>query len=242
MNISSRKTTHSWPVICRQSQHYESDDEYNDNDHNTTSKNSEEDDEDNDDEASDFESVFTNNQNYQKVSQNPTNSDYLSCRKYLVADYKPKQTSDFHTSTITSVVNAHSDFPLNLNTNRLTRNSIVPLMSQSQSQRRQTLSETNVSTTTVADEPTTCTAPSPIIFLLITLLMTISATGLLCLAVMTDHWEIIRWDRNLLQHLTNNTSHRLYWHLDDKVARLPISRKCYQSIENLQWKFVKISN
>lgn len=225
MGISSRKTTHSWPVICRQSKHYASDDD--DIDSIEVDENHADEDDDDDDDDTDFETVFTHNNNYQKVNQNPTNTDYLSCRKYLVADYKPKQQSDFHTSTITSVVNAQSDFPISL---KAPRNSIVPLMSQSQAQHRETLSETNVSSinTTAADQ-TSCIAPPPIIFLLVTLLMTLSATGLLCLAVMTDHWEIIRWDRNLLEHLTNNTANRLHWHLDDKVARLPISRN-YQHI------------
>lgn len=42
---------------------------------------------------------------------------------------------------------------------------------------------------------------------------------------MTNHWEIIRWDRTLLEQLTNNTAHVLHWHLDDRVARMPITRK-----------------
>lgn len=231
MNISARKTTHSWPVICRQSKHYASDDDEDNNDDNNSNQH------DSDDDDDDDEIVFTHKNTYQKINQNPTNTDYLSCRKYLVADYKPKQQIDYHTSTITSVVNAQSDFPISL---KAPRNSIVPLMSQSQAQHRETLSETNVSSihTTAADQ-TSCIAPPPIIFLLITLLMTLSATGLLCLAVMSDHWETIRWDRNLLEHLTNNTSNRLHWHLDDKVARLPISRKFF-IVYSISMKYIPL--
>lgn len=69
-----------------------------------------------------------------------------------------------------------------------------------------------------------CTTPPPIIFLLVTLLMTISATVMMCVAVMTDHWETITWDREYLIKLTNNTPHALHWHLSDRVARLPITR------------------
>lgn len=219
MNLSPRKTTHSWPVICRQSKRYESEDD------------GDVDEEEDDD--TDYETVYTLNNNYQKPAIiNPSKSDHLSCRKYLVADYNPKQSSDLRRSTITSVVNQQSefsDFAVGLKasgSNRLARNSIAPLMSQSQAARRQTLNDgTNVASinTTTVDQ-TSCTTPPPIIFLLVTLLITLGATGLLCLAVMTDHWEIIRWDRSILDHLTNNTAHILYWHLDDKVARLPISR------------------
>lgn len=56
---------------------------------------------------------------------------------------------------------------------------------------------------------------------MITLVMTISATAMLCAAVMTDHWEIIRWDRDAVQaKITNSTSNRLHWFLDGRVAKI----------------------
>ncbi|XP_031630765.1 uncharacterized protein LOC116345491 [Contarinia nasturtii] len=77
-----------------------------------------------------------------------------------------------------------------------------------------------INTTTV--DQSSCTTPPPILFLLLTLFMTLAATGLLCFAVMTDHWEMTQWDHNILERLTNNSSHILHWHLDGKVAQLPI--------------------
>lgn len=71
----------------------------------------------------------------------------------------------------------------------------------------------------------TCTTPPPVIFLLVTLLMTICATTMMCIAVMTDHWETITWDREFLLRLNNGTTHTLHWHLNDRIARLPIKRK-----------------
>lgn len=167
-------------------------------------------------------------------------TDNLSNRKYLVADYNPsKQSQSDFLNTTTSVVNAQSDFNLggktNSSTRLLARNSIVPLMSQqaTQAQRRQTIlmdvpaALPSNSTTRNSNTSTSCTTPPPIIFLFVTLLMTISATGMLCFAVMTDHWEIVKWDRNLLEHLANKTTPRtvLHWHLDDRVARMSITRK-----------------
>lgn len=85
--------------------------------------------------------------------------------------------------------------------------------------------QTETSTTAItASDNTTCTAPPPVIFLMITLLMTISATAMLCVAVMTDHWESITWDRDLLNKLTNNTTHSLRWHLNGRVASMPVQR------------------
>lgn len=68
---------------------------------------------------------------------------------------------------------------------------------------------------------TICSNPPPVVFLMITLLMTISATAMLCVAVMTDHWEIIRWDRDAVQaKITNNTHNRLQWFLGGRVAKI----------------------
>lgn len=217
LNVNkTHKTTHSWPIICRQSNHYASeeeddddDDEDDDNEYdyddgyiNFNADNNEFDYDDSDD---DSDTIFRRKT---AIPSPATFLDNLSCRKYLVADYNPKQSNDYFTSTITSVVNAQSDFPISLklnssNSGRLTRNSIVPLMSpKSQTPRSSRAHEANVSAAINAavsmDDQTTCIAPPPILFLLLTLVTTISATGLLCLAVMTDHWEIIRWDRNLL--------------------------------------------
>lgn len=245
LNVSTRKTTHSWPIICRQSNHYASEDDDDDDDDDGYDDDNACDDgyidgnATDDDSDNDIDTIFpTKNRSLTPIpSAAATFIDNLSCRKYLVADYNPKQSTDYYTtSTITSVVNAQSDFPISLKLNsgsvgRLTRNSIVPLMSpqlQTPTRARTSLHEANVSSAVmnaaVSIDQTTCIAPPPILFLLLTLLTTVSATGLLCLAVMTDHWEIIRWDRNLLDHLTSNTSNELNWLLDEKVARLSFAR------------------
>lgn len=166
--------------------------------------------------------------NYHSIERDHSDNN-LSERKYLVADYNP---IDFHTTT--SIHNAQSDFSDSTNnhnnsksTRLLSRNSIVPLMSQSQRRQTTLIDEATASAInqTHSTHTRTCRTPSPILFLMITLMMTISATAMLCFAVMSDHWEIIRWDRNLLDHLTNNTGHGLHWHLDDRVARMSITRK-----------------
>lgn len=197
----------------------------------------EDDEDDNDtdnefDDNGDFETIFSLN-NYHSIERDHSDNN-LSERKYLVADYNP---IDFHTTT--SIHNAQSDFSDNNSTNinnksncttrLLGRNSIVPLMSQSQRRRATLIDEATASAInqTNSTHTTSCRTPSPILFLMITLMMTISATAMLCFAVMSDHWEIIRWDRHLLDGLTNNTAHSLHWHLDDRVARMPITRKSF---------------
>lgn len=84
--------------------------------------------------------------------------------------------------------------------------------------------QTQTSSTALSSVNSTCTAPPPIIFLMVTLLMTISATTMLCVAVMTDHWENIKWDSNLLNRMANNTHHTLKWHLHGRVASMSFAR------------------
>lgn len=263
MNTKARKTTHSWPVICRQSKQYASDDDEDDDDNDDDEDVYNDDD---DDQSEDYETVFALNNNFtqskksfynNRTSTTPSidnstdieytfnNNDNLSNRKYLVADYNPKQSQSDTFHTTSSVVNAQSDFNTFSGGSRSKsiscssrllggRNSIVPLLTQTQAQRRQTiLMDAPVTSSSMQsqqnhdDSNTTCTTPPPVIFLFVTLLMTISATGMLCFAVMTDHWELVKWDRNLLDHLTNKTTPKtiLHWHLDDRVARMPITRK-----------------
>lgn len=232
MNTKARKTT-SWPVICRQSKHYASDED--------------------DDHSSDYETIFALNNNFQTLSKAKSNSyhhrtstnilasatqdtepinDILSNRKYLVADYNPKQTqSDFQTTS--SIVNTQSDFSAgktNCTTRLLGRNSIVPLMTSQSTpaQRRQTiLMDTSMQNQSMNQRNSSCQTPPPVIFLFVTLLFTVSATGFLSFAVMSDHWEIIKWDRNLLEHLSNKSMQKtsLQWHLDDRVARISFTRE-----------------
>lgn len=67
----------------------------------------------------------------------------------------------------------------------------------------------------------TCTSPPPVVFLMITLLMTVSATAMLCGAVITDYWEVIQWDRDAIQaKIPNNTQNRLHWLLGGRVAKI----------------------
>lgn len=167
-NVGSRKTTHSWPVICRQSKYYTSN----------------EDDEDDDDDEVDYETIFALDESYQNKSSTTTNTDNLSFRKYLVAGYGSKQKFASTSNTkndcsVSSIVGLKGSS----NTNRiLSRNSIVPLMTKSQTQHNRTIN--NGTNNTVPADQTSCTAPPPIFYLFVTLLMTLAATALLCLAVM----------------------------------------------------------
>ncbi|XP_020298681.1 uncharacterized protein LOC109862922 [Pseudomyrmex gracilis] len=62
--------------------------------------------------------------------------------------------------------------------------------------------------------------PGPrLVFLFVTLVLTFAATGLLCGAIMSDHWEEISWNREDLNHA--NVS--LEWYLDGQVAMLKSS-------------------
>ncbi|XP_011331133.2 uncharacterized protein LOC105275747 isoform X3 [Ooceraea biroi] len=58
-----------------------------------------------------------------------------------------------------------------------------------------------------------------LVFLFATLVLTFAATGLLCGAIMSDHWEEISWDKEDLIHA--NVS--LTWYLDGQVAKLESS-------------------
>lgn len=64
-----------------------------------------------------------------------------------------------------------------------------------------------------------CSVHPSVFFLLGTLLLTTCATGMLCGAIMTDHWEEVTWDRDLLNEMANESVHFL-WHLDDTVAKV----------------------
>lgn len=147
---------------------------------------------------SDYETVFPLNNNY------TSNENFVTThRKYLAIDYP-----DLHQQT--SQQQPQSPYVQELNAQQTNGHS-----------RKM---QTQTSTTAISASVNTCTAPPPVIFLMITLLMTISATAVLCVAVMTDHWESITWDRDLLNKLTNNTSHSLRWHLNGRVASMSINR------------------
>ncbi|XP_067638149.1 serine-rich adhesin for platelets-like isoform X2 [Eurosta solidaginis] len=70
-----------------------------------------------------------------------------------------------------------------------------------------------------------CMGPPPVLFLFVTLLMTTSATAMLCAAIMTDHWEHVTWDRNSLDRYTNRSGMQLEWMLNEKVAMLKPDKK-----------------
>ncbi|XP_015516619.1 uncharacterized protein LOC124297343 [Neodiprion virginianus] len=53
-------------------------------------------------------------------------------------------------------------------------------------------------------------------FLLATLALTMAATGMLCGAIMSDHWEEVSWDKDVIKGLTNITTPT--WYLDGQVA------------------------
>lgn len=79
-----------------------------------------------------------------------------------------------------------------------------------------------------ASHGTTCSpSPNPVTILFLTLLMTTSATAMLCAAIMTNYWELVKWDPRLLRKLTNESRpatappFTLEWLIGDKVARIP---------------------
>lgn len=75
-------------------------------------------------------------------------------------------------------------------------------------------------------------SPNPVSILFLTLLMTSSATAMLCAAIMTNNWELVTWDTKLLRKLVNDTATisgrtgtrqtiTIEWMIGDKVARIP---------------------
>ncbi|KAJ8956676.1 hypothetical protein NQ318_014031, partial [Aromia moschata] len=52
-----------------------------------------------------------------------------------------------------------------------------------------------------------------------TLVLTTCATGMLCGAIMTDHWEEVTWDKDSLGAIANSTV-KVQWLLDKTVARV----------------------
>lgn len=75
-------------------------------------------------------------------------------------------------------------------------------------------------TTETDDEPGwNCSLHPSVFFLLGTLVLTTCATGMLCAAIMTDHWEEVTWDREQLPFLANN-SLSLQWLLDGAVIKI----------------------
>lgn len=71
-----------------------------------------------------------------------------------------------------------------------------------------------------------CSAPPPVVFLLVTLVMTSSATAILCAAIMTDHWEHVTWNKENLEKWVNSShNYKLEWLLDMKVARIALNGK-----------------
>ncbi|XP_057657612.1 uncharacterized protein LOC130894693 isoform X2 [Diorhabda carinulata] len=69
-----------------------------------------------------------------------------------------------------------------------------------------------------ADDETgwNCSVHPSVFFLLV---LTTCATGMLCAAIMTDHWEEVTWDKTNLDTLANKTV-TVHWLLDKTVARI----------------------
>lgn len=249
------KTTHSWPIICRHTTATHAsdndDDDYSNSEIGGSQHSAAAGDDYDDDEvdgfADDCLSAVHSINCKPLIGQHQVSIE----RKHLIADYNQR---DYHTST--SIHHAQSDFieaaALKVQ-QRFTssRNTIVPLMMQQQQQPQQhqlqslqqqagddgAVSTAMGHTTTTTTTTTTstgggggggccCLTPSPLLFLAATLLMTVAATAMICAAIMTDHWELVRWDRHLLNRLTNNNSgHVLHWHLDERVARMTVTRE-----------------
>lgn len=64
-----------------------------------------------------------------------------------------------------------------------------------------------------------CSIHPSVFFLLATLTITTCATAMLCGSIMTDYWEEVTWNKQLLQNATNS-SYRLQWFLDGLIARV----------------------
>ncbi|XP_030751937.1 uncharacterized protein LOC115879312 isoform X2 [Sitophilus oryzae] len=83
-----------------------------------------------------------------------------------------------------------------------------------------TATNDNVAATEDGEEASwNCSVHPSVFFLLGTLVLTTCATGMLCAAIMTDHWEEVTWDMDKLETLANG-SVRLQWLLDRTVARV----------------------
>lgn len=72
---------------------------------------------------------------------------------------------------------------------------------------------------------TCCMAPRPVIFLFVTLLVTTGTTALLCGAIMSDHWEKLTWDKEILEKITHNKSSSVQWQLDGRAAIVTVDSK-----------------
>ena len=59
------------------------------------------------------------------------------------------------------------------------------------------------------------------IFLTVTLAVTATASGFMVLALMTDHWEYIDFDRDRVQQISTNST-QVEWLMESHVARLNI--------------------
>lgn len=77
-------------------------------------------------------------------------------------------------------------------------------------------------------EPTgsRCSIQPSIVFLMITLIVTAAATAMLCVSIMTEHWEYVTWDKEKLRSIekdviTNSSSgikiYELEWLLGGQV-------------------------
>lgn len=195
---TNRKTTRSWPVICRTKC-----DQFSTNEPNHQNI------DDYFDDDEDYDTIFDVRQDKRDDTSRTSSTENLAARKYLIVDYHHTQrpSTDF-----TSKASAQ-------------RKSIVARMSTSSQPAAVGSLAAAGGPAVSATGASACTTPPPVVFLLVTLLMTIGATAMMCVAVMTDHWETISWDRQVLTRLCNSSSHTLHWHLGDRVARLSTTRK-----------------
>lgn len=80
--------------------------------------------------------------------------------------------------------------------------------------------DAQMETTETDDEPSwNCSVHPSVFFLLGTLVLTTCATGMLCAAIMTDHWEEVTWDKQLIPTLSNSTI-SIQWLLDGTVTKV----------------------
>lgn len=71
------------------------------------------------------------------------------------------------------------------------------------------------------------------LFLALTLLVTGAATAILCTAILTNHWEVITFDKHIVEAIAakHNATHTLEWMLGGKVAKVSlVGESCHPSV------------
>lgn len=168
--------------------------------------------------------VSDNNQYYK---DNIINSNRTTTRSWPVICHQPKPYDEDDCETVFALNNNHTSNEDLTSCQKFFGSDAQEIESENDTQLQNKM-QSRPSQTTLG---VSACATRPVVFMLITLMMTLSATAMLCAAVMTDHWENIRWDRNVIEAKINNTSiDKLHWYFNGRVAK--ISKFYYRIISN----------